>query len=121
MRNQQAQEREEQQRIKNLVLNLDLRESDDQDSEPHRFSRLVFAAILTIYSLQAMNPNPSSITTITKPKSLLGVRLSAAGSFNLKILSGMKILQLSLAIFLAKARVDNCESTCCNQLAGKTR
>lgn len=33
MRNQQAQEREEQQRIKNLVLNLDLRENDDQDSE----------------------------------------------------------------------------------------
>lgn len=33
MRNQQAQEREEQQRIKNLVLNLDLRESDDPDGE----------------------------------------------------------------------------------------
>lgn len=33
MRNQQQAEREEQQRIKNLVLNLDLRESDDQDSE----------------------------------------------------------------------------------------
>ncbi|CAN8103122.1 unnamed protein product [Discula destructiva] len=32
MRNQQAQEREEQQRIKNLVLNLDLRESDDPDA-----------------------------------------------------------------------------------------
>lgn len=33
MRNQQQAEREEQQRIKNLVLNLDLRENDDQDSE----------------------------------------------------------------------------------------
>lgn len=32
MRNQQQAEREEQQRIKNLVLNLDLRESDDQES-----------------------------------------------------------------------------------------
>lgn len=33
MRNQQQAEREEQQRIKNLVLNLDLRESDDPDSK----------------------------------------------------------------------------------------
>lgn len=33
MRNQQAQEREEQQRIKNLVLSLDSRESDDPDGE----------------------------------------------------------------------------------------
>lgn len=40
MRNQQAQEREEQQRIKNLVLNLDLRESDDPDGEDLLFSRM---------------------------------------------------------------------------------
>lgn len=33
MRNQQQAEREEQQRIKNLVLSLDLRESDDPDSK----------------------------------------------------------------------------------------
>lgn len=46
MRNQQAQEREEQQRIKNLVLNLDLRESDDQDSEQNRTLRHPFAIFL---------------------------------------------------------------------------
>jgi len=34
MMNQQQAEREEQQRIKNLVLNYDLRESEDQDGEP---------------------------------------------------------------------------------------
>lgn len=39
MRNQQAQEREEQQRIKNLVLNLDLRESDDPDGKTGHISR----------------------------------------------------------------------------------
>ena len=31
MRNQQQAEREEQQRIKNLVLNYEIRESEDQD------------------------------------------------------------------------------------------
>lgn len=35
MRNQQQAEREEQQRIKNLVLNYDLRENEDQDGEHH--------------------------------------------------------------------------------------
>lgn len=39
MRHQQAQEREEQQRIKNLVLNLDMREDDDTDSENNPSSR----------------------------------------------------------------------------------
>jgi len=33
MKNQQQAEREEQQRIKNLVLNYDLRESEDQDGK----------------------------------------------------------------------------------------
>ena len=33
MKNQQQAEREEQQRIKNLVLNYDLRESEDQDGD----------------------------------------------------------------------------------------
>lgn len=33
MRNQQQAEREEQQRIKNLVLNYDLRENDEQDGK----------------------------------------------------------------------------------------
>ena len=33
MKNQQQAEREEQQRIKNLVLNYDLREQDDQDGD----------------------------------------------------------------------------------------
>jgi len=32
MRNQQQAEREEQQRIKNLVLNYEIRENEDQDS-----------------------------------------------------------------------------------------
>jgi len=35
MRNQQQAEREEQQRIKNLVLNYDLRECEDQDGEAY--------------------------------------------------------------------------------------
>lgn len=35
MRNQQAAEREEQQRIKNLVLNYDLREDDQNDGISH--------------------------------------------------------------------------------------
>lgn len=33
MRNQQQAEREEQQRIKNLVLEYDFRENDDQDGK----------------------------------------------------------------------------------------
>jgi hypothetical protein len=35
MKNQQQAEREEQQRIKNLVLNYDLRENEDQDGDPY--------------------------------------------------------------------------------------
>lgn len=119
MRNQQAQEREEQQRIKNLVLNLDLRESDDQDSESNQSSKYSFTLFLTIHSLQAMNLNLWSIITTTKLRSLPAVRLSVAGSFNSKILSGMRILQLSLATFLAEASVDDCQRDCSTQLAGK--
>lgn len=36
MRNQQQAEREEQQRIKNLVLEYDFRENDDQDGKSSR-------------------------------------------------------------------------------------
>ena len=35
MKNQQQAEKEEQQRIKNLVLNYDLRENEDPDGEPN--------------------------------------------------------------------------------------
>ena len=38
MKSQQAAEREEQQRIKNLVLNYDLREDDQHDGIPNGFS-----------------------------------------------------------------------------------
>jgi regulator of nonsense transcripts 2 len=37
MKSQQAAEREEQQRIKNLVLNYDLREDDSHDGTPNGF------------------------------------------------------------------------------------
>ena len=45
MRNQQQAEREEQQRIKNLVLNYEIRESEDQDGSepPLRFVKVVDA------------------------------------------------------------------------------
>lgn len=43
MRNQQAAEREEQQRIKNLVLNYDLREDDQHDGT---FETLYFGPII---------------------------------------------------------------------------
>lgn len=121
MRNQQAQEREEQQRIKNLVLNLDLRESDDQDSKSQGISRRQNTNSLTFHLSQAMNPSLLFITTITKPTSLPGAKLSVGGSFNLKILSGMRILQICPAIFLAKARADDCQSDCQHQLAGKAK
>lgn len=44
MKNQQQAEREEQQRIKNLVLNYDLRENEDQDGK---------------YSLPILQSNPN--------------------------------------------------------------
>lgn len=50
MKNQQQAEKEEQQRIKNLVLNYDLRESEDQDGE-----------------LNSATPNPSSIVHTLSP------------------------------------------------------
>lgn len=53
MKNQQLAEKEEQQRIKNLVLNYDLQQNDDQDGG-------------TASQLLTRNPNIHSTTQATK-------------------------------------------------------
>ena len=50
MKNQQQAEREEQQRIKNLVLNYDLRENEEQDGEEHTNSYKSSISIHHIYA-----------------------------------------------------------------------
>lgn len=47
MKNQQQAEKEEQQRIKNLVLNYDLQQSDDQEGTITLYASAVLGAILT--------------------------------------------------------------------------
>jgi regulator of nonsense transcripts 2 len=68
MKSQQAAEREEQLRIKNLVLNYDLREESEQhDGEPYRF--------LNSSTLPPLTENPN-----TKGLSLGSERFSASHS-----------------------------------------
>lgn len=61
MKNQQQAEREEQQRIKNLVLNYDLQQNDDLDgsTDPYPLSRNANIH----YSTQATNVRRRTITT----------------------------------------------------------
>jgi regulator of nonsense transcripts 2 len=64
MKNQQQAEREEQQRIKNLVLNYDLQQNEDQDggTDPH-LPQLHRNTNIHI-STQAMNDRRRTITTV---------------------------------------------------------
>ncbi len=61
MRTQQQAEREEQQRIKNLVLNYDLRESEDQDGDDHQSPLLpntnIHNASVSGHEKQPYHPN----------------------------------------------------------------
>lgn len=59
MKSQQAAEREEQQRIKNLVLNYDLREDENHDGIPKGF---LYGPIIEPYPLEK-NPNTKGIQT----------------------------------------------------------
>lgn len=63
MKNQQQAEREEQQRIKNLVLNYDLQQNEDQDggTDPQPIQTHHNTNIHTLF--QAMNDRRPSITT----------------------------------------------------------
>lgn len=58
MRNQQQAEKEEQQRIKNLVLNYDLRENEDQDGDRARRPLILNAS--THKSQPTGNDKPAS-------------------------------------------------------------
>ena len=53
MKSQQAAEREEQQRIKNLVLNYDMREENEHDGEAHGFPTHPFSNLPPVEK----NPN----------------------------------------------------------------
>lgn len=62
MKSQQAAEREEQQRIKNLVLNYDLREDDQHDGTPNGF----LSGSIMLPPLER-NPNTKGLKFRTRP------------------------------------------------------
>jgi regulator of nonsense transcripts 2 len=79
MRNQQQAEREEQQRIKNLVLNYDLRENEDHDGD-YTLLPLNSTQIFTFYPIQVTRERRRIRSTAQRSQSETAEVSVSAGS-----------------------------------------
>lgn len=80
MKTQQQAEKEEQQRIKNLVLNYDLQQNEDQESSSIPICKTVESEPERLHLMQAKIVLPCSTTTAMTGSA--GIKASAPGSCN---------------------------------------